>query len=87
MHRFEAAGALAPDRAMPLGDLDRWTESAFALLTRAGVLVSSGGDRWYLDRAAWERFQLHQRTRSVVAACLIVLAVSVLLALWVVFAR
>ena len=58
----------------------------FSKLSRAGVFVSSGNDHWYLDRAAWDRFQSRQRTRFVVTAAVIVLGVSGLFALWLVLA-
>ena len=87
VHRFEAAGALGPDRAIPRGDLGRLSDSVFSKLSRAGVFVSSGNDHWYLDRAAWDRFQSRQRTRFVVTAAVIVLGVSGLFALWLVLSR
>ena len=87
VHRFETAGALSPDRAIPRGDLARLSDSVFSKLSRAGVFVSSGNDHWYLDRAAWDRFQSRQRTRFVVTAAVIVLGVSALFTLWLVLAR
>lgn len=87
VHRFEAAGALGPDRAIPRGDLGRQGDSAFSRLSRAGVLVSSDKEHWYLDRAAWDDFQSRQRSRLLITAAAIVLGVAALFGLWLVLGR
>lgn len=80
--RFQSAGAANAERAIPLGKLGSLSESVFRRMTHAGVFIKASDDRWYLDAAAWDRFQSSQRRRSVMAALVIVAIVGVLLALW-----
>lgn len=87
MQRFESVGAIGPDRAIPRGELGRLSELVFSKLARDGVFVNSGEDRWYVDLAAWDRFPLRQRKRSLATAVVIVSAVAGLLTLWLWLAR
>ena len=82
VQRFESVGAIGPDRAIPRGELGRLSELVFSKLARDGVFVTSGEDRWYVDLAAYDRFQPRQRHRSLVTAGVIVLVVAGLFTLW-----
>jgi hypothetical protein len=58
------------------------SELVFSKLARDGVFVNCGDDRWYVDLAAWDRFQPRQHKRSLVTAGVIMLVVPGLFTLW-----
>lgn len=70
--RFRDAGATSPSTARTLGELHVRPGLILSRMSSRGVFVHAGGDRWWLDAAAWNRFRDRQRRRLVLTAILIV---------------
>ena len=82
---FRAAGATAPDRALPLDEMLTGHAGEISRLANVGVLVTGPGDeRWYLDEAAYASWQeAHRRARlRRVSTVLVPALLLILLALW-----
>ena len=60
VRRFREVGATTPESARSFGELSLRRGGAVRLLSRRGVLAMVGGDRYYLDEAAYERW-MHRR--------------------------
>ncbi len=78
---FRAAGATAPDRAIPLAVDDAARGAHFESLLRRGVIVQAGPGRFYLDEAALARRRPEWPAVAAVVFVLIVFALIALLAL------
>ncbi len=82
--RFRDAGATVPAAARTLDELEVRATMMFSRLGRAGVFVHAGGERWWLDAAAWERFERRQGRRmllatvAILAVCALAVAVRML---------
>ncbi len=77
VERFRDAGATSASAAKPLAEIGVETSFMFSRMSARGVFVPAGGDRWWFDAAAWNRYRDRQWKRMVVAG-IVILAVSVL---------
>jgi hypothetical protein len=75
--RFRDAGATSANAAKPLAEIGVKTSFMFSRMSARGVFVPAGGDRWWFDAAAWNRYRDRQWKRLVVAA-IVIIAISVL---------
>ena len=75
---FEAAGAVTPAAARPLGALGLEESRHFARLQRDGVVRNGAPGAWYLDKAAWSERMLTRRRIGLVVlvVCLFALALG-----------
>lgn len=77
--RFLEAGATSPATARGLSELGLRTHWIFRRLARRGVFREVHPDRWYIDTAAWHRFEHGQRQRLLIFAFFAFAAAFVLL--------
>jgi hypothetical protein len=76
--RLTDAAATTPERAILLESGGLLAKFVHGRLTRAGVLVFAGNDRYYLDTAGYDRFARRRRRRAAVVVVLIIAAGGVL---------
>jgi hypothetical protein len=74
--RFRDAGATSPGAAKSLSEIGVESSFMFSRMSSRGVFVQAGGDRWWFDAAAWNRYRDRQWKRLVVGA-IVIIAVSV----------
>ncbi len=78
--RFRDAGATSADAAKSLSEIGVEPSFMFSRMSSRGVFVHAGGDRWWYDAAAWNRYRDRQWKRLVVGA-IVIIAICVLLVL------
>lgn len=77
--RFRDAGATSAAAAKTLGEIGVEPSFMFSRMSMRGVFVQAGGDRWWYDAAAWNRYRDRQWKRLVVGAVVIILFSALLL--------
>ena len=65
--------------AKTLGEIGVEPSFMFSRMSMRGVFVQAGGDRWWYDAAAWNRYRDRQWKRLVVGAVVIILFCALLL--------
>ncbi len=80
IRRFWEAGATAPERAIPFGEIGMRRSWVFDHMVSHGVFVEEGPDRYYLDQGVADAFMRNRRRRALlITAVLLVIWVTVLL--------
>ncbi len=72
--RFRDAGATSAGAAKSLSEIGVEPSFMFSRMSSRGVFVPAGGDRWWFDAVAWERFKRRQGRRMLLAAGVILAA-------------
>ena len=86
---FRVAGATAPERARPLGELGLAEGGELAELERAGVVRRERGrNAWYLDEATWiARRDAHSSRTAKIALVIVIATIALLLGVAIAVSR
>lgn len=76
--RLRDAGANLAERGILLEPGGSIVAFVYRRLSRAGVLVSAGNDRYYLDEAAYDAFRARRRRRALIVLGAIVVILLVM---------
>ena len=68
MTRLTEAGANVGERAILLEQGGAMSDFVYERLTRAGVLVFAGNDRYYLNQQAYDAFRGRRRRRAIIVS-------------------
>lgn len=80
IRRFREAGATAPERAIPFGEVGIRRSWIFDQMLSRGVFLEAGPDRYYVDERAAEAYLLAQRRWALMVVGVLLASLAVLLA-------
>lgn len=70
--RFRDAGATSAEAAKSLAEIGVEPSFMLSRMSSRGVFVQAGGDLWWFDASAWNRYRDRQWKRLLVGAFVIV---------------